>query len=68
LALPVLGGPFFYRFYKLLRVQKNPSKFFGQPTTDWAGYKKIRVNIIPEADADEVTLDKWLQILKNAAL
>ncbi|MCF6333694.1 MAG: OsmC family protein [Draconibacterium sp.] len=43
----------------------NPSKVFGQPTADRAGYKEIRVNIIPDADADQETLDKWLEAIEN---
>jgi uncharacterized OsmC-like protein len=43
----------------------NPSKVFGQPSTDRAGYKEIRVNIIPEADADQETLDKWLEAIES---
>ncbi len=43
----------------------NPSKVFGQPTTDRAGYKEIRVNIIPDADADEETLQKWLETIES---
>lgn len=43
----------------------NPSKVFGQPTTDRAGYKEIRVNIIPDAETDEITLAKWLEIIES---
>jgi uncharacterized OsmC-like protein len=43
----------------------NPSKVFGQPSTDRAGYKEIRVNIIPNADADQKTLDKWLEAIES---
>jgi uncharacterized OsmC-like protein len=43
----------------------NPAKVFGQPTSDRAGYKEIRVNIIPEADTDEITLAKWLEIIES---
>lgn len=43
----------------------NPSKVFGQPTSDRAGYKEIRVNIIPDADADEETLLKWLETIES---
>lgn len=43
----------------------NPAKVFGQLTSDRAGYKEIRVNIIPEADTDENTLAKWLETIEN---
>ena len=43
----------------------NPSKVFGQPTSDRAGYKEIRVNIIPDADTDRETLDKWLEAIES---
>ena len=43
----------------------NPAKVFGQPGNDRAGYKEIRVNIIPDADTDEVTLAKWLKIIES---
>jgi len=43
----------------------NPAKVFGQPTSDRAGYKEIRVNIIPDADANEQTLAKWLEIIES---
>ena len=43
----------------------NPSKVFGKPTSDRAGYKEIRVNIIPNADTNETTLNKWLEIIES---
>lgn len=43
----------------------NPAKVFGQETTDRAGYKEIRINIIPDAQTDEETLVKWLKILES---
>ncbi len=43
----------------------NPSKVFGQPTNDRAGYKEIRVNIIPDSDADESTLQLWLETIES---
>jgi uncharacterized OsmC-like protein len=43
----------------------NPAKVFGQHTTDRPGYKEIRVNIIPVADADETILKKWLEIIES---
>lgn len=43
----------------------NPAKVFGQQTSDRAGYKEIRVNIVPDADTDEATLAKWLEIIES---
>ncbi len=43
----------------------NPAKVFGQPTSDRAGYKEIRINIVPDADTDEETLAKWLEIIES---
>ena len=43
----------------------NPAKVFGHQTTDRPGYKEIRVNIFPEAEADESTLAKWLEIIES---
>lgn len=43
----------------------NPAKVFGQPTGDRAGYKIIRVNLIPDTEADEQTLEKWLQTVES---
>ena len=43
----------------------NPAKVFGQPTEDRAGYKEIRVKLIPDTDADEPTLALWLKTLES---
>jgi uncharacterized OsmC-like protein len=43
----------------------DPSRFMGKPTQERAGYKEIRVNIKPDADADEATLNKWLTTIKE---
>jgi uncharacterized OsmC-like protein len=43
----------------------NPAKVFGHPTEDRPGYKQIRVNIYPDADTDENTLAKWLEIIES---
>jgi len=54
---------------KSLRIEidgdLNPAKVFGQPTGDRAGYKEIRVQLIPEADTDSGTLEKWLKIIEG---
>lgn len=43
----------------------NPAKVFGQATDDRAGYKEIRVKLIPEADIDEPTLALWFKTLES---
>ena len=43
----------------------NPAKLFGQDTTDRAGYKEIKVEIKPDADADEATLTEWLKKVES---
>lgn len=43
----------------------NPAKVFGQDSNDRAGYKEIRVNMIPDAETDELTLTKWLGIIES---
>jgi uncharacterized OsmC-like protein len=43
----------------------NPAKVFGQQTSDRAGYKEIRIKIIPDAETDDETLAKWLEVLKS---
>lgn len=43
----------------------NPAKVFGQPSDDRAGYQNINVNLIPETNADETTLAKWLEIIES---
>lgn len=43
----------------------NPAKVFGQPTDDRAGYKEIRVQLIPDADIDEPTFALWFKTLES---
>lgn len=43
----------------------DPAKFSGQETDERAGYMEIRVNIKPDTDADEVTLEKWLEAIES---
>jgi len=43
----------------------DPAKFMGQPTQGRAGYTAVRVTIKPDADADRVTLDKWLKTVEG---
>lgn len=37
----------------------NPGRFSGKSMAERAGYQEIRVNIKPDADADEETLQRW---------
>ena len=43
----------------------NPERFFGTSFQDRAGFKSIRLNLIPETDATVETLVKWLQIVED---
>lgn len=38
----------------------NPDKLFGKCDKERAGYKNITIRMIPETEADEATLEKWL--------
>ena len=38
----------------------NPAKLFGKSDEERAGYKNIVVKLIPETEADESILEKWL--------
>ncbi|MDN5343390.1 OsmC family protein [Oceanotoga sp. DSM 15011] len=39
----------------------NPAKFMGKSDEERAGYQEINVKMIPDTDADEETLNKWLE-------
>jgi uncharacterized OsmC-like protein len=43
----------------------DPDKHLGMATSERAGYKRIDVEIIPDADADADTLEQWLQIVEQ---
>ena len=43
----------------------NPAKLFGQSDEERAGYKAITVKIIPDCDADDATLEKWLHSVEQ---
>lgn len=38
----------------------NPARLFGKSDEERAGYKNIVVKLIPETEADESILEKWL--------
>jgi len=39
----------------------NPDKLFGKNDKDRAGYKEIKVVLKPDTNADQTTLNKWMQ-------
>ncbi|MFO7882470.1 MAG: OsmC family protein [Kosmotogaceae bacterium] len=43
----------------------NADKLFGKDTNDRAGYKNIQVTMKLDTDADEETLNKWVEIVEN---
>ena len=43
----------------------NPNKFLGISNEERAGFKSIRLNLVPETTADIVTLSKWLTIVEE---
>lgn len=43
----------------------DPAKFSGQDTDSRAGYQEIRVYIKPDTDADQTTLERWLQAIEQ---
>lgn len=43
----------------------NPNKFLGISNNERAGFKIIRLNLVPETNADIVTLSKWLTIVED---
>ncbi|MFW6119428.1 MAG: OsmC family protein [Petrotogales bacterium] len=43
----------------------NAEKLFGKDTSDRAGYKNIQVTIRVDTDADEETLNKWVETVEN---
>jgi len=43
----------------------NPNKLFGTSQEDRAGYKSLKVQLIPDTDADISTLSKWLEIIES---
>ncbi len=41
----------------------DPSKMFGMPTEERAGYQKIAIELYPETNADQATLSKWKSLI-----
>ncbi|WP_430810080.1 MULTISPECIES: OsmC family protein [unclassified Carboxylicivirga] len=43
--------------------QLNPMKLFGMPTEERAGYQNITIQISPETNANQQTLEQWKTIM-----
>lgn len=43
--------------------QLNPMKLFGMPTEDRAGYQNISIELFPETNADQKTLEQWKSVM-----
>jgi uncharacterized OsmC-like protein len=43
----------------------NPNRLFGISKKERAGFKEIRLDLIPDTDADINTLVKWLKIVED---
>ena len=43
----------------------NPAKLFGKSDEERAGYKNIIIKMIPETDADNSILEKWLHEVES---
>jgi uncharacterized OsmC-like protein len=43
-----------------LEGEINPDRLFGKPTSERAGYQFIKVNLVPDTDASDEQLIRWL--------
>lgn len=43
----------------------NPNKLFGNSNAERSGFKEIKLNLIPDTDADINLLVKWLKIVED---
>lgn len=43
----------------------NPSRLFGTSTKERAGFKQIKIDLIPDTDANINTLVSWLKIVED---
>lgn len=43
----------------------NPNRFLGTSNEERAGFKSIKLNLIPDTDASIETLAEWLQIVEK---
>ncbi|MDD2197455.1 MAG: OsmC family protein [Bacteroidales bacterium] len=43
----------------------NPARLFGKTDVERAGYNSVEVKMIPDSDADEVTLNEWLRKVES---
>lgn len=47
-----------------IRGELNPAKLFGTSDAERAGYKQLRVEMVPDCDADPDTLAAWLRTVE----
>jgi len=43
-----------------MKGELNPAKLFGKCDKERSGYKNISIKMIPETDADDSVIEKWL--------
>ncbi len=43
----------------------NPARLFGKSDVERAGYKEIVIELKPDCDADQATLDKWVHAVES---
>ena len=43
----------------------NPARLFGQSDKERAGFKQISVDFLPQTDASEEEVEKWISLIKN---
>ncbi|MCF8303789.1 MAG: OsmC family protein [Bacteroidales bacterium] len=43
----------------------NPAKLFGKSDAERAGYKNITIKLIPETEADDTILEKWMHAVES---
>lgn len=48
-----------------LEGELDPAKFMGKTTAGRAGYTSVQVTLKPDCDADQATLQKWLQAVES---
>ncbi len=48
-----------------LEGELDPAKFMGKPTSGRAGFISVKVTIHPDCDADQATLQNWLQAVES---
>ncbi len=43
----------------------NPARLFGKSDEERAGYKNILIRMIPDTEADDLTLEKWMHEVES---